>query len=64
MPPTHPFLFPLTLSPPPAPPQRDGPNLYMTLHCHKVDVRTLVEDGDKPLPVPAGGTRCYPSVKL
>jgi len=26
----------------------------MTLHCHKVDDRTYVEDGSKPLPVPAG----------
>jgi hypothetical protein len=34
--------------------QRDGPNLYMTLHCHKVDDHTLVEDGQKPVHVPAG----------
>jgi hypothetical protein len=35
------------------------------LHRYKVDDRTrVVQDGDKPLPVPAGGARCYPSVKL
>jgi hypothetical protein len=39
---------------PPPSLQRDGPNLYMTLHCHKVDDRTLVEDGNKPVHVPAG----------
>ena len=46
------------LTPPPPPlhlsPQRDGSNLYMTLHVHKVDDRTLVEDGKKTVPVPAG----------
>ncbi len=26
----------------------------MTLHMHRVDDRTLVQDGDKPLDVPAG----------
>jgi hypothetical protein len=26
----------------------------MTLHCHKVDDHTLVEDGQKPVHVPAG----------
>jgi hypothetical protein len=26
----------------------------MTLHCHKVDNRTLAEDGDKPVHVPSG----------
>ena len=26
----------------------------MTLHVHKVDDSTLVEDGDEPVPVPAG----------
>ena len=31
-----------------------GSNLYATLHVHKVDDRTLVKDGAKPLPVPAG----------
>ena len=34
--------------------QRDGSNLYMTLHRHKVDDRTIVTDGHQPLPVPAG----------
>ncbi len=43
--------YPLT---PPPFPQRDGTNLYMTLHCHTVDVGTLVEDGKKPLHVPTG----------
>ena len=37
-----------------SPPQRDGPNLYMTLHRHKVDDRTIVYDGHEPLDVPAG----------
>ena len=40
-----------SLSPPP---QRDGPNLYMTLHRRKVDDRKLVEDGCQPVHVPAG----------
>jgi hypothetical protein len=49
--------------PPPPPPltspqgphcQRDGSNLYMTLHVHKVDDRTVVKDGDTPVNVPAG----------
>jgi hypothetical protein len=35
-------------------PQRDGSNLYMTLHVHKVDDHTLVKDGEKPVRVPAG----------
>jgi hypothetical protein len=26
----------------------------MTLHCHKVDNRTLVQDGEKPVHVPSG----------
>jgi hypothetical protein len=26
----------------------------MTLHCHKVDNRTLVENGNKPMLVPEG----------
>jgi hypothetical protein len=26
----------------------------MTLHMHRVDYRTVVKDGDKPLHVPAG----------
>jgi hypothetical protein len=37
--------------------RRDGPNLYLTLHCHKVDDSTLASDGHvshQPLPVPAG----------
>ena len=35
--------------------QRDGSNLYITLHRHKVDDRhTIVKDGQQPLPVPAG----------
>ncbi len=45
-PPPHP---PLHLSP-----QRDGSNLYMTLHLHKVDDRTDVDDGRKLVHVPAG----------
>jgi hypothetical protein len=35
----------------------DGPNLYMTLHCHKVDDRNGghdCKDGDVPVHVPAG----------
>jgi hypothetical protein len=35
-------------------PQRDGGNLYATLHIHRVDDHTRVQDGDKPLHVPAG----------
>jgi hypothetical protein len=34
--------------------QRDGSNLYMTLHVHKVDDRTVVKDGDTPVHVPSG----------
>jgi len=34
-------------------PQRDGDNLYMTLHMRRVDDDTMVED-DGPLHVPAG----------
>jgi len=49
---TNPPPQPPLLSSPP--PQRDGCNLYMTLHAHKVDDSTLVQDGDQPLPVPAG----------
>jgi len=32
----------------------DFRNFYATLHCHKVDDRTEVRDGDKPVPVPSG----------
>jgi hypothetical protein len=42
----------LELTPPP-PFQRDGPNLYMTLHCHKVDDSTKVGDATQPVHVPA-----------
>ncbi len=35
-------------------PQRDGSNLYMTLHVRKVDGRTVVGDGHKPVHVPSG----------
>ncbi len=42
------------LIPPSPPPQRDGPNLYMTMHRHKVDDSTIVKDGDQPVHVPAG----------
>ncbi len=43
----------LELTPPPFP-QRDGSNLYMTLHSHKIDDRKLFQDGYKPSQVPAG----------
>ncbi len=42
-----------TLNPPP-PPQRDGAYWFMTLHKHKVDGRTRVEDGKQPLELFAG----------
>ena len=35
-------------------PQRDGGNLYATLHMRRVVDRTVVQDGDQPLHVPAG----------
>jgi hypothetical protein len=35
-------------------PQRDGGNLYMTLHMHRVDDHKKVRDGRQPLDVPAG----------
>jgi hypothetical protein len=28
--------------------------MYITLHCHKVDDDTLVEDGTKPVHIPSG----------
>jgi hypothetical protein len=40
--------------PPPPPLQRDGPYMYMSLHSHQVDDRTLVDDGMKPVHVPSG----------
>jgi hypothetical protein len=53
-----PMLAACRAPPPPPPshlsPQRDGSNLYMTLHAHKVDDRTLVEDGKQPVHVPSG----------
>jgi hypothetical protein len=36
------------------PPQRDGAYLFMTLHGHKVDDRTIVEDGSQPMELAAG----------
>jgi hypothetical protein len=36
-------------------PQRDGGNLYMTLHMRRVDDRTVVQDGRQPLHVPGEG---------
>ena len=47
----------LELTPPSSPsppPQRDGLNLYMTLHRRKVDDSTIVQDGCQPVHVPAG----------
>ena len=46
-----PYNAPPSLSPPP---QRDGPNLFMTLHRRKVDDSTIVPDGCQPVHVPAG----------
>ena len=40
--------------PPPSPHQRDGAYLFMTLHGHKVDDRTVVQDSNQPLDVAAG----------
>jgi hypothetical protein len=37
--------------------QRDGGDLYMTLHIHRVDDRTVVEDGEQPLDMPADSIR-------
>jgi hypothetical protein len=34
--------------------QRDGSNLYMTLHLREVDNQSTAFDGDQPLQVPAG----------
>ena len=39
---------------PPPPLQRDGLYFYTTLHSHKVDDHTRVEDGEKPVHVPLG----------
>jgi hypothetical protein len=39
---------------PASPLQRDGPYIYMSLHSHKVDDRTCVRDGYKPVHVPSG----------
>jgi hypothetical protein len=45
----------LTSPPPsPIPLQRDGSNLYMTLHVLKVDDRTKVRNGDTPVHAPFG----------
>ena len=66
-PPSPLFLHLPDLSPPSTlflPLQRDGPNLYMTLHLHKIDDRSLVDDGPQPAPVPAGGTTRFPSCKI
>jgi hypothetical protein len=41
-------------APPPILLQRDGPYIYMSLHSHKVDDRTCVYDGMKPVHVPSG----------
>ncbi len=51
-----PLHHPPTFSPypSPSPPQRDGSNLYMTLHVHEVDDRTMVNYGEQTVPVPAG----------
>jgi hypothetical protein len=49
----HAHMLILT-SPPPPPLQRDGPYIYMSLHSHKVDDRTRVQDGNKPVHVPSG----------
>jgi ribosomal protein L13E len=43
-------FFPLPVTPL----QRDGTNLYMTLHLHKIDDRRLVKDGDQSVHVPDG----------
>ncbi len=52
---THYFENLMTLNNPVTPaPQRDGSNLYMTLHMHKVDDRCVVQDCDWPLPAPEG----------
>ncbi len=48
---TH-VLILIFSSPPPL--QRDGPYIYITLHSHNVDARTLVLDGRKPVHVPSG----------
>ena len=36
-------------------PQRDGGNLYMTLHMRRVDDRTVIHDGRQPVVVPREG---------